>query len=63
MIPGAISTVHHGTCIECGWVGFLGDKVCKDCIQRRAVDKHFASATVDALEARPRVVKIKKQWS
>lgn len=63
MIPGAISTVTHGLCKNCGKGGFLADELCRGCIQRRAEVEHFAPATVDKLEARPRVVKIKKRWS
>lgn len=63
MISADTKIVTHGLCRDCGKGGFLADYLCKDCIQRRAVDEHFAPATVDALGAMPRVVKIKKQWS
>lgn len=62
MIPLNAKTTSHGLCRDCGKGGFLADDLCKDCIQRRAVDEHFTLPTIDALEAMPKVVKIKKGW-
>ena len=62
MIPSNASILTHGLCRECGKGGFLADGLCKDCIQLRAVDEHFATPTIDTLEAMPKIVKIKKRW-
>ena len=63
MINADTKTITHGLCRDCGKGGFLADGLCKDCIQRRAEVEHFTMPTVDVLEAMPKVITIKKQWS